>query len=111
MKNLFLIFLLIFNLSCAQYSADREKIRLEKKRVAYEQQLNIDKISCKKYGFNEGTLNFSSCMMELDINRKKYLAQKKALECESVRQSNMNSGVTGFWGGVLMGLRENMSCD
>ena len=50
-------------------------------------------------------------MMELDISRKRYLVQKKALECESVRQSNMSSGVTGFWGGVLMGLRENMSCN
>ena len=65
----------------------------------------------KQYCTNQWTLNFSNCMMELDISRKRYLVQKKALECESVRQSNMSSGVTGFWGGVLMGLRENMSCN
>ena len=111
MKNLILILLFCFNVSCASYNAEREKIRLEKKKIAYEHQLNLDKLTCKKYGFEESTTNFSNCMMELDITRKKYLAQKKALECQSVRQSNMNSGVTGFWGGVLMGLRESMSCN
>ena len=79
MKNLILILLFCFNLSCANYNAEREKIRLEKKKIAHEHQLNIDKITCNKYGFNEGSLNFSNCMMELDINRKKYLVQKKNL--------------------------------
>ena len=36
---------------------------------------------------------------------------RKMLECEAVRRDNANSGVTGFWGGVLMGARENLACD
>ena len=59
MKNLILILLFCFNLSCANYNAEREKIRLEKKKIAYEHQLNLDKITCKKYGFEESTTNFS----------------------------------------------------
>ena len=65
MKNLILIFLFCLNLSCANYNAEREKIRLEKKKIAYEHQLNLDKITCKKYGFNEGTLNFSNCIFNI----------------------------------------------
>ena len=111
MKNVFLVLIFIFNISCANYNAEREQMKLEKKRIAYEHQLKMDKITCTTYGYREGTSNFSNCMMELDLVRKNYLAQKKARECESVRRSNLNSGVTGFWGGVLMGLRENMSCN
>ena len=62
-------------------------------------------MTCNKYGFEESTINFSNCMMELDITRKKYLAQKKALECQSVRQSNMNSGVTGILGRCAYGIK------
>ena len=43
--------------------------------------------------------------------RNEILITRKILECQNVRRDNANSGVTGFWGGVLMGLRENLACD
>lgn len=33
------------------------------------------------------------------------------IACEVVRKSNNESGVTVFWGGILMGARENLVCD
>ena len=60
MKNLILILLFCFNLSFANYNAEREQMRLEKKRIAYEHQLNLDKMTCNKYGFEESTINFSN---------------------------------------------------
>ena len=33
------------------------------------------------------------------------------LECQNVRKDNSTSGVTGFWGGVLLGARESLACD
>ena len=49
--------------------------------------------------------------MKLDQKRNEILMTKKTLECQNVRRDNANSGVTGFWGGVLLGLRENLACD
>ena len=49
--------------------------------------------------------------MQIDIARKENIRTRKMLECEAVRRDNANSGVTGFWGGVLMGARENLACD
>ena len=56
-------------------------------------------------------MNFSDCLMKLDFNRKKIAEMKKMRECEAVRRDNSQSEVTGFWGGVLMGARENLACD
>ena len=30
---------------------------------------------------------------------------------QNVKQDNSTSGVTGFWGGVLLGMRENLACN
>ena len=45
--------------------------------------------------------------MKLDNARR----HAKMLECENVRRDNSNSGVSGFWGGVLLGMRENLACN
>ena len=52
-------------------------------------------------------VDFSNCLMKLDNARR----HTKMLECENVRRDNSNSGVTGFWGGVLLGMRENLACN
>ena len=48
--------------------------------------------------------------MELDLKRKQAEMHAKNLECQNVRRDNSTSGVTGFWGGVLLGMRENLAC-
>ena len=98
-------------LSCSGYMAELEQNRLERERVNQQQQLANDKQICKAYGFEEGTTSFSDCLMKLDFNRKKIAEMKKMRECEAVRRDNSQSGVSGFWGGVLMGARENLACD
>ncbi len=115
MKNIF-NFILISLLStllvsCSGYMAELEQNRLERERVKQQQQLANDKQICKAYGFKESTMNFSDCLMKLDFNRKKIAEMKKMRECEAVRRDNSQSEVTGFWGGVLMGARENLACD
>ena len=56
-----------------------------------------------------------SSISRLFLSYSKFLAalvlSRKILKCQNVRRDNANSGVTGFWGGVLMGLRENLACD
>ena len=47
----------------------------------------------------------------LVLNNQKIAEMKKMRECEAVRRDNSQSVVTGFWGGVLMGARENLACD
>ena len=37
-----------------------------------------------------------------DQKRNEILMTRKILRCQNVRRDNANSGVTGFWGGVLM---------
>ena len=96
---------------CADYLAEKEKIKLEKKQLVYERQVKMDKKTCEHYGFKKNTPEFSNCLMQVDVARKKDIRTKKMLECEAVRRDNTNSGVTGFWGGVLMGARENLACD
>ena len=39
------------------------------------------------------------------------LLTNKMLHCENVRRDNSNITGTGFWGGVLMGMRETLACD
>lgn len=110
--NFILISLLSISLfSCSGYMAELEQNRLERERVKQQQQLANDKQICKAYGFKEGSMNFSNCLIKLDFNRKKIAEMKKMRECEAVRRDNSQSGVTGFWGGVLMGARENLACD
>ena len=49
--------------------------------------------------------------MNLDNTRKQMILTKKMLQCENVRRDNSTIKGTGFWGGVLMGMRENLACD
>ena len=103
MKKIFILFFIILN-GCANYNAEN-KINIR------EKQRNEDIVTCKHYGFQKDTIEFSNCLMKLDQKRNEILINRKILECQNVRRDNANSGVTGFWGGVLMGLRENLACD
>ena len=98
MKKILIIFLIILT-GCVS-SNNENKISLKEKKR------NEDIENCKYYGFNVGTNEFSNCLMKLDNARR----HAKMLECENVRRDNSNSGVTGFWGGVLLGMRENLAC-
>ena len=98
MKKILIIFLIILT-GCVSSNYEN-KISLK------EKQRNKDIENCKYYGFNVGTNEFSNCLMKLDNARK----HTKILECENVRRDNSNSGVSGFWGGVLLGMRENLAC-
>ena len=97
--------------SCSNYLSEKKLLELQKDKQILEKQRNEDKATCKYYGFKADTAEFSDCLMNLDIARKQELITRKMLECEAVRKSNSESGVTGFWGGVLMGARENLACD
>ena len=99
MRKILIIFL-IFLTGCVS-SNNENKISLK------EKQRNEDIQNCKYYGFTKGTADFSNCLMKLDNARR----HAKILECENVRRDNSNSGVTGFWGGVLLGMRENLACN
>ena len=99
MKKLLIIFIII--LSGCVSSNNTKKISLD------ERQKNNDIQSCKYYGYKEESIEFSNCLMKLDNARR----HAKMLECENVRRDNSNSGVTGFWGGVLLGMRENLACN
>ena len=103
MKKFFILFLIILN-GCANSNTE-SKINIK------EKQWNGDILTCKHYGFQKDTIEFSNCLMKLDQKRNEILISRKILECQNVRRDNANSGVTGFWGGVLMGLRENLACD
>ena len=98
MKKTLIIFFIVLT-GCVS-SNNENKISLK------EKQRNEDIENCKYYGFNVGTNEFSNCLMKLDNARR----HTKILECENVRRDNSNSGVTGFWGGVLLGMRENLAC-
>ncbi len=112
MKKIFTyFFLILFISSCADYRAERQKLKLERERLAYENQMKMDKDTCKHYGFKKNTVEFSDCLMKIDIARKENLITRKMLECEAVRRDNSQSAATGFWAGVLMGARENLACD
>ncbi len=99
MKKILIIFLIVLT-GCVS-SKNENKISLN------EKQRNEDIQNCKYYGFSESTSEFSNCLMKLDNARR----HAKILECENVRRDNSNSGVTGFWGGVLLGMRENLACN
>ena len=100
--SLFIIFILLTN--CVS-TVNSNKISLKEKQ-------KIEDIkTCEYYGFSKGTADFSFCLMKLDNTRNEIILTRKMLECENVRRDNSNSGVTGFWGGVLLGLRESLACD
>ena len=101
----------LFLSSCSDYLSERKRLKLQKENLAIEKQRQKDNETCKYYGFKIGTSEFSDCLMRLDIARKQELITRKMLECEAVRRSNSESGASGFWGGVLMGARENLACD
>ena len=104
MNKIYLIILLIFFSGCASsYN--------ENKNSLFQKQQLEDFKTCKYYGFKEDTNDFSYCLMNLDNTRKKILLTKKMLECQNVRRDNSTIRGTGFWGGVLMGMRESMACD
>ena len=103
MKKIFILFLIILN-SCANNNTE-SRINIK------EKQRNEDILNCKHYGFKMDTIEFSNCLMKLDNKRNETIMTRKILKCQNVRRDNSNSGVTGFWGGVLMGLRENLACD
>ena len=112
MKKFLAILVLGLLLSnCADYIAEKERLKLQKEKTALEQQRKEDKATCKYYGFKVETPAFSDCLMNLDIARKQELITRKMLECEAVRRDNNQSAATGFWAGVLMGARENLACD
>ena len=90
MKKLLIIFIII--LSGCVSSSNANKISLA------EKQKNNDIQSCKYYGYKEESIEFSNCLMKLDTARR----HAKMLKCENVRKDNSNSGVGGFWGGVLL---------
>ena len=106
-KYTFLIILFFALNSCTNNSAEK-KILLKQKQEA--QRLE-DITTCKYYGFKENTSDFSMCLMKLDSTRKELMITRKMLECQNVRKDNSTSGVTGFWGGVLLGARESLACD
>ena len=103
MKKFLILFLIILN-GCANNN-NEGKLNIK------EKQRSEDIETCKYYGFQTSTIEFSNCLMKLDHKRNEILITRKILECQNVRRDNANSGVTGFWGGVLMGLRENLACD
>ena len=113
MKKILLIIILgIFTLnSCADYKTERKQLKLENEKLVLNKKREKDGKTCEYYGFKKGTAQFSNCLMKIDIARKDNIRTRKMLECEAVRRDNANSGVTGFWGGVLMGARENLVCD
>jgi len=110
-KILLIIFSTLLLNNCADYTAERERLKLQKEKLALEKQRKEDRATCKYYGFKVETAAFSDCLMNLDIARKKELITRKMLECEAVRRDNNQSSASGFWAGVLMGARENLACD
>ena len=109
-KILKLTLILIFLSSCSQYSESRKLTKVEKENLRIEKLRAEDSNSCEYYGFKKNTKEFSECLMELDLKRKQAEMHAKNLECQNVRRDNSTSGVTGFWGGVLLGMRENLAC-
>ena len=111
MKYFFLIGSFFLLISCADYLAEQEKLKLQREKEKITEQRAEDKSTCKYYGFKENTTSFTDCLMNLDLARKQAIITRKMLECEAVRRDNSQSAATGFWAGVLMGARENLACN
>ena len=109
MKRIYIfLVILFFTLNACANNSEEKQIILKQKQ---ETQRLEDIKTCKYYGFKESTNDFSICLMKLDNTRKELMIKKKMLECQNVRKDNSTSGVTGFWGGVLLGARESLACD
>ena len=109
MKQTFtFLIILFFALNACTINSAEKQIILKQKQEA--QRLE-DITTCKYYGFKENTSDFSMCLMKLDSTRKELMITRKMLECQNVRKDNSTSGVTGFWGGVLLGARESLAGD
>ena len=113
-----LLSLLIVSISsCADYRAERKQLKFENEKLVLKKQREKDNKTCEYYGFKKNTNQFSNCLMELEISRKKNLITKKMLECESVRKDNSQNtssgwnNVSAFLSGVLEGARENLACN
>ena len=110
-KNLSLIIIISLILTgCSGYLAERDRKREENRRLAYEQQMRIDRSTCTRYGFTPNTPSFSNCLMEIDMKRKAELRRQKAIRCAEARRQNRENPAPGIWGGILMGANENMAC-
>ena len=109
MKQIFTFLIIIFfTLNSCTNNTEKKQILLKEKQEAQK----IEDIkTCKHYGFKENSKDFSMCLMKLDSTRKELMITRKMLECQNVRKDNSTSGVTGFWGGVLLGARESLACD
>ena len=111
MNKILVLMPIVFLMGCADYLAERDRQRLNRERLSQELQIKNDKKTCEYYGFKEKTLEFSNCLMQIDIARKENIKTRKMLECEAVRRDNAKLAVSGFWAGVLMQARENLACD
>ena len=119
MKKILLIIILgIFTLnSCADYKTERKQLKLENEKLVLNKKREKDGKTCEYYGFKKNTIQFSNCLMKLEIARKEGLIAKKILECESVRRDNSQNtssgwnNVSAFLSGVLEGARENLACN
>ena len=68
MKKLLGILVLgLFLSSCADYIAEKERLKLQKENAVLEKKRQEDKATCKYYGFKVDTPAFSDCLMNLDI--------------------------------------------
>ena len=79
MKKIIVIMIIgIFALnSCADYKVERKQLKLEKEKLSLKTQRQEDNKTCEYYGFKKNTNQFSNCLMELEISRKKKLNSKK----------------------------------
>ena len=105
--HIYLIILFFTLNACTNNSAQKQTLLKQKQ----EAQKLEDITTCKYYGFEENTNDFSMCLMKLDSTRKELMITRKMLECQNVRKDNSSSDVTGFWGGVLLAARESLACD
>ena len=56
---------------CADYLAEKEKIKLEKKQLVYERQVKMDKKTCEHYGFKKTHRNFLIALCKSMLLEKK----------------------------------------
>tara|TARA_B100000579_G_C22510839_1_gene701406 strand:- start:68 stop:397 length:330 start_codon:yes stop_codon:yes gene_type:complete len=104
MKKISFFLIFIFLTNCAS--------KINYNKISLKEKQRIEDIkTCNYYGFNKGTTDFSFCLMKLENTRNEIVLTRKMLECENVRRDNSSSAVSGFWGGVLLGLRESLACD
>ena len=62
-KLITILFLGLLLNNCADYIAERERLKLQKEKLALEKQRKEDRATCKYYGFKVETAAFSDCLM------------------------------------------------